>query len=73
MVGVRDVDLVLKIEGRVGEQMVEYAEEGVNVETRVVRDAVKVVGPKKREVVIGIEEGRDVKGNRPRGKIRRLE
>ena len=73
MVGQRDVELVLAIEARVGKKMVEYEEEGVNIETRVVRDALREVGEKKRAVVIGIEEGRDVKGNRTRGKIRRLE
>ncbi|MCJ1284352.1 putative RNA helicase [Xylographa opegraphella] len=73
MVGQRDVELVLAIEARVGKKMVEYDEEGVNIETRVVRDALKEVGEKKRAVVIGIEEGRDVKGNRTRGKLRRLE
>lgn len=73
MVGQRDVELLLAIESRVGRKMVEFREEGVNIETRVVRDALKEVGEKKREVVIGIEEGRDVKGNRTRGKIRKLE
>ena len=73
MVGQRDVELVLAIEARVGQKMSEYEEEGVNIETRVIRDALKEVGEKKRAVVIGIEEGRDVKGNRTRGKIRRLE
>jgi len=73
MVGQRDVALVLAIEERVGTKMGRYEEEGVNVETRVVRDALKEVGERKREVVIGIEEGRDVKGNRTRGKIRKLE
>jgi len=73
MVGQRDVGLLLSIEERVGTKMVAFQEEGVNVETRVVRDGLKAVGEKKREVVIGIEEGRDVKGNRTRGKIRKLE
>ena len=73
MVGQRDVELVLAIEARVGSKMVEYKEDKVNVETRVVRDALKAVGEKKREVIIGIEEGRDVKGNRTRGKLRRLD
>ena len=72
MVGQRDVTLVLAIEARVGEKMVEYKEHGVNIETRVIRDALKEVGEKKREAIIGIEEGRDVKGNRIRGKVRRL-
>jgi ATP-dependent RNA helicase DDX49/DBP8 len=74
MVGQRDVALLLAIEARVGQKMVEFEEEGVNVDTRVAREqALKAVGEKKREVIIGIEEGRDVKGNRTRGKLRRLE
>lgn len=73
LVGQRDIDRVLAIEGRIGRKMVEYEEVGVNVETRVVRDALKDVGEKKREVIIGIEEGRDIKGNRTTGRIRRLE
>ena len=73
MVGQRDVELLLAIEARVGQKMAEYQEDNVNIETRVVRDAFKVVGEKKREVIISIEEGRDVKGNKVRGKKRRLE
>ena len=73
LVGQRDVALIHAIESRVGRQMTEFEEVGVNVETRVVRDGLKEVGEKKREVIIGIEEGRDIKGNRTRGKIRRLE
>ena len=73
LVGQRDVQLILAIEARVGKKMAEFDEEGVNIETRVIRDALKEIGEKKREVVIGIEEGRDIKGNRTRGKIRRLE
>ena len=73
LVGQRDVALIHTIETRVGRQMTEFAESGVNIESRVVRDALKDVGEKKREVIIGIEEGRDVKGNRTRGKIKRLE
>ncbi|KAA6407098.1 MAG: ATP-dependent RNA helicase dbp8 [Lasallia pustulata] len=73
MVGQRDVALVLAIEERVGRKMEEWKEEGVNVETRVVREGLKVVGERKREVVVGMEEGRDERGNRIRGKIRRLE
>lgn len=65
-VGQRDVELVHAIEARVGREMDEYMEEGVNVETRVVRDALNVVGDKKREAMLSIEEGRDVKGNRKR-------
>lgn len=66
-VGQRDVELVHAIEERVGKQMEEYKEEGVNIETRVVRDALNVVGDKKREVMLAIEEGRDVKGKRRTG------
>ena len=73
LVGQRDVELVLAIEGRVGRKMEEWKEDGVNVETRVVRDGVRDVGVMKREVLVGIEEGRDVRGRRTRGKIRRLE
>ena len=73
MVGQRDVGLLLEIEARVGRKMTEFEEEGVNIETRVVRDALKEVGEKKRKVMIDIEEGRDIKGNRTRGKVRRLE
>nr|POF15182.1 atp-dependent rna helicase dbp8 [Quercus suber] len=66
LVGQRDVELVHAIEARVGSAMEEYAEEGVNVETRVVRDALKEVGEKKREAMLAIEEGRNVKGKRVR-------
>lgn len=73
LVGQRDVSLFLAIEGRVGAKMEAWEEEGVNIETRVVRDGLKDVGERKRVAVLDIEEGRDVKGNRTRGKIRRLE
>ncbi|KAK3674786.1 putative RNA helicase [Recurvomyces mirabilis] len=66
-VGQRDVELVQAVEKRVGREMEAYAEEGVSVETRVVRDALNIVGVKKREALLAIEEGRDVKGNRVRG------
>lgn len=68
-VGQRDVELVQAIEDRVGRKMEEFEEEGVAVEGRVVRDALNVVGDKKREAMLAIEEGRDVKGNR----VRRME
>ncbi|KAL2261910.1 hypothetical protein VTK26DRAFT_3034 [Humicola hyalothermophila] len=67
-VGQRDVDLVLAIEQRVGRQMVAWQEEGVNLETRVVRDALKLVGEKKREALLEVEEHREVGGKRKRGK-----
>ncbi|GAM84794.1 hypothetical protein ANO11243_027950 [Dothideomycetidae sp. 11243] len=65
-VGVRDVDLVHAIEQRVGATMEEYTEEGVAVDTRVERALGEVSG-KKREAMLAIEEGRDVKGKRVRG------
>ena len=68
MVGQRDVELVQAIEQRVGAEMCQYEEEGVSVEGRVVREALNVVGEKKREALLNIEEGRDVRGKR----IRRL-
>lgn len=65
LVGQRDVELVLAIEKRVGRQMVEWKEEGVSVEGRVVRTgALKEVGEAKREALGEIEEGRDVLGRR---------
>lgn len=67
LVGQRDVALVQAIEARVGKEMEKYEEEGVSVEGRVVRDALNVVGDKKREALLAIEEGRDVKGKRRRG------
>jgi ATP-dependent RNA helicase DDX49/DBP8 len=73
LVGQRDVALFLAIEVRIGVKMEAYEEEGVNIETRVVRDGLKDVGERKRIALLDIEEGRDVKGNRTRGKIRRLE
>lgn len=73
MVGQRDVTLFLAIEARVGTKMSEFAEEGVNIETRVIRDHLKEVGRCKREAVLDIDEGRDVKGNRTRGNIRRVQ
>lgn len=66
-VGQRDVQLILAIEERVGRKMVEYVEEGVSIEGRVVRDGLKVVGEKKREAALEIEEGREVGGKRIKG------
>lgn len=73
LVGQRDIGLFLAIEARIGTKMEAFEEEGVNIETRVVRDGLKDVGERKRVALLDIEEGRDVKGNRTRGKIRRLE
>ncbi|KAK2064184.1 DEAD-domain-containing protein [Colletotrichum caudatum] len=67
-VGQRDVELVLAIEARVGRQMEAWQEEGVNLETRVLRDTLKVVTEKKREALLELEEGREVGGKRKRTK-----
>ncbi len=72
MVGQRDVGLILAIEERVGRAMVEFEENGVNIEGRVIREGLKIVGEKKREALLGIEEGRDVKGKRVRAGVKRL-
>ncbi|KAI3401267.1 hypothetical protein diail_11973 [Diaporthe ilicicola] len=69
-VGQRDVDLVLAVEERVGRQMVKWEEEGVNLETRVVRDSLNVVSEKKREALLDIEEDREVGSKRKRGKVK---
>jgi ATP-dependent RNA helicase DDX49/DBP8 len=63
-VGQRDVELILAIEDRVGRKMDEYEEEGVSIEGRVIREGLKIVGEKKREAMLQIEEGRNVQGKR---------
>ena len=67
-VGQRDVELILAIENRVGRQMEAWVEEGVNLETRVIREALRLVGEKKREALLEVEEGREVGGRRKRTK-----
>ncbi|KAF2712881.1 ATP-dependent RNA helicase DBP8 [Pleomassaria siparia CBS 279.74] len=67
LVGQRDVDLVLAIEERVGKKMEEYEEEGVSIEGRVVREALKPVTEKKREALLNMEEGKDIHGKRRAG------
>ncbi|KAJ5736097.1 ATP-dependent RNA helicase dbp8 [Penicillium malachiteum] len=72
LVGQRDVELILAIETRIGRQMEEFEEEGVNIESRVVRTSVlKDVGAAKREAMNEIEEDRDVLG-RKRNKLKKL-
>jgi len=71
LVGQRDVDLITSIEDRVGSLLEVYAEEGVTVETRVTRDALKPVTEKKREAMLQIDEGRDVRGKRQAGMKKR--
>lgn len=67
LVGQRDVQLVQAIEARAGRELAVWEEEGVNLETRVLREALKLVGEKKREAMLEIEEGREVGGKRKRG------
>ncbi|PHH67540.1 hypothetical protein CDD82_1376 [Ophiocordyceps australis] len=67
-VGQRDVELVLAIEKRVGRQLEAWQELGVNLETRVIRDALKLVSEKKREALLEVEEDRQVGGKRKRTK-----
>ncbi|KAF2663520.1 ATP-dependent RNA helicase DBP8 [Microthyrium microscopicum] len=72
LVGQRDVNLVLAIEERVGDKMIKYEEEGVNVDSRVAKEVtLKEVGDAKIEAVMRIEEGKDVKGNRKRLALKR--
>ncbi|OAA67398.1 ATP dependent RNA helicase (Dbp8) [Cordyceps fumosorosea ARSEF 2679] len=68
LVGQRDVELVLAIERRVGRPMDAWAEEGVNLETRVLREALKTVTEKKREALLEVEEDKEVGGKRKRTK-----
>lgn len=72
LVGQRDVLLVQAIEERVRGRMKEYEEKDVNVAGRVANEkTLKLVGDAKREAVVRIEEGRDVKGNRKRLTLKR--
>lgn len=70
MVGQRDVELVLAIEERVGAKMGQFEEEGVSVEGRVVREALGVVGEKRREAALLIEEGKTAGGKKKRRGLR---
>ncbi|KAH8821751.1 P-loop containing nucleoside triphosphate hydrolase protein [Xylogone sp. PMI_703] len=70
LVGQRDVQLVLAIEERVGRKMEKWSEEGVNLETRVIKEALKLVGEKRKEAELEVEEGREVGGKRKRGERR---
>ena len=70
-IGQRDVLLVQAIEERVGEKMDEYAEANVSISGRVTRETtLKLVGDAKREALVRIEEGRDVKGKRTKPSLR---
>jgi len=67
-VGERDVELVHAIEQRAGRPLVAWEEEGVNLEKRVTRDALKLVDGKKIEAQLEMEENREVGGKRKREK-----
>lgn len=69
-VGQRDVERIYNIEQRVGKKMEEWKEEGVNLETRFIRDHMKDVAEKKREALLNIEEHREVGGKRKKTKLR---
>jgi ATP-dependent RNA helicase DDX49/DBP8 len=66
------VDLLLAIETYTGgDKMVAWEEEGVNLETRVVRGrTLKDVGEARMEAYREVEQGRDVNGWR-RGKFKK--
>ncbi|EXJ96006.1 hypothetical protein A1O1_01132 [Capronia coronata CBS 617.96] len=62
-VGQRDVALILAIEEYVGSKMSEWTEEGVNVETRVVKGrTLKDVAEARMEALRDLESGKDVNG-----------
>ncbi|KAI9888915.1 MAG: putative RNA helicase [Vezdaea aestivalis] len=63
----KDIPRILAIEARVGRKMAEYEEEKVNIDTRVVRDAIRKVNRKKVEASLDIEDNRDITGRRRRG------
>ncbi|KAI1814855.1 P-loop containing nucleoside triphosphate hydrolase protein [Poronia punctata] len=70
-VGQRDVERIHSIEQRVGgKKMEEWKEEGVNLETRFIRDHMKEITEKKREALLNIEEHREVGGKRKKTKLR---
>jgi ATP-dependent RNA helicase DDX49/DBP8 len=64
-VGQRDVELILAIEQHVGNQMVEWKQEGVNVETRILKGRIlKDVGEARMEATRDVEANKDVFGRR---------
>ena len=63
-----DAKFILAIEERVGEKMEEWKEEGVNIETRVKRNSLMLVSEKKQLAFLHVEEGRDAKGRKRKGK-----
>jgi ATP-dependent RNA helicase DDX49/DBP8 len=64
-VGQRDVELILAIEKHVGSQMVEWKQEGVNIETRVLKGRIlKDVGEARMEAMRDMESNKDLYGQR---------
>ncbi|KAL9619285.1 MAG: hypothetical protein Q9160_006050 [Pyrenula sp. 1 TL-2023] len=64
-VGPRDVALLQAIEKRAGREMVAWKEEGVNIETRVLRGrTLKDVLEAKMEAQRDVEQNKDIKGRR---------
>jgi ATP-dependent RNA helicase DDX49/DBP8 len=62
-VGQRDVELLLAVEEYVGGQIAQWKEEGVNIETRVVKGrTLKDVAEARMEALRDVEGGRDVTG-----------
>jgi ATP-dependent RNA helicase DDX49/DBP8 len=66
-----DVELLGAIEHRVGLKMDMYVEDGVNIESRVIKNSLKQVSEKKREALLQIEQGREVNGRRSK-RMKRL-
>ncbi|KAJ9608031.1 putative RNA helicase [Cladophialophora chaetospira] len=63
LIGQRDVELILAIEDYVGAKLAEWTEEGVNLETRVVKGrTLKDVAEARMEALRDVEGGKDVKG-----------
>lgn len=65
LVGPRDVELLQAIEKRAGREMIVWMEEGVNIETRVLRGrTLKDVLEAKMEAQRDVEQNKDIKGRR---------
>jgi len=60
----RDVGRLLAVEERVGQKMKKWEEEGVNLEKRVLKDALKIVTEKKLVAMNEVEEGREIGGRK---------
>ena len=66
--GERDIELIFAIEEHVGSKMSEWKEEGVNVETRLLRGRVlKDVGEARMGALRDLENNKDIHGRRKKG------